>query len=187
MKKLLLWAAAMLMMASLAACTPTATATTAETKAHSHNHAVDSGVRTDPEGNIYETEDGVADKQGVKLDEDGEMVTVLIYTLKDDKTGLQQVIEAIPGTEMDPQLILNLMAEYSVVEDGITVSGFENNEGALKMDLSSLEKKDDPMIITALANTFIGNYEAESLSLSVAGEAVSGEPLVFEKKYKEMK
>ena len=184
MKRILLFAASILMAAALGACTPTTAGIPGVT---GEQHIEHNDHETDPEGNVYETVDGVAEKQGIMQDDDGDNVTVLIYTLKDDGTGLAQTIDSIPGTEMDAQKIIDLMAEMGVLEDGITVESFENKEGALSLNLSSLEKKDDPFIITSLGNTFISNYEAESIALSVAGEPVAKEPLVFNKNYKQMK
>ena len=57
----------------------------------------------------------------------------------------------------------------------------------LTLDLSSLEEVSDELVLTAVSNTFIQNYEATELNLSVAGEAVSEAPLTFERNYKTMK
>ena len=38
----------------------------------------------------------------------------------------------------------------------------------------------------AIANTFIQNYEAKTLELSVAGEKIGDGPISFEKNYKKV-
>ena len=141
MKRMILLAASLFLAAALSACTPTSVSTEAaggQSAAEGfHNH--NDNHETDPEGNPIETVDGVAEKQGVQKDDEGDNVTVLIYTLKDDGTGLAQTIDSIPGTEMDAQKIIDLMADLDVLEDGIEVVSFENKEGALSLDLSDLE------------------------------------------------
>ena len=40
------------------------------------------------------------------------------------------------------------------------------------------------LVVMAIANTFIQNYEAKTLELSVAGEKIGDGPMSFEKNYK---
>ena len=78
------------------------------------------------------------------------------------------------------------MAEFGVIESGIKVNKFEDNDGSLTLDLSSLKESSDKMVVMAIANTFIQNYEANELKLSVAGETVGDGPIEFEKNYKKV-
>ena len=82
--------------------------------------------------------------------------------------------------------MLDKMAEMGVIEEGITVDKFEQKDGALTLDLSSLKESSDKLVVMAIANTFIQNYEAKTLELSVAGEKIGDGPMSFEKNYKKV-
>ena len=120
------------------------------------------------------------------MDEDP-TVTVCIYTVNADKTGLAQNIDAVDGEELDAQALVNKMIELGVIEEGITVTKFENKDGALTLELSALQGAKDDLIVTAVANTFIQNYEADTLSLTVAGEKIGSGDLTFNKEFKKLK
>ena len=167
--------AGVIMAAALAACTPTS-------REEEHDHRSEP-----PAGAMQEsTVDGVAEKQKEVVDAEP-AVTVCIYSVNGDGTGLKQNMDAIDGETLDAQLLLDKMAELGVVEDGIEVLSFADEDGVLTLDLSSLEEVSDELVLTAVSNTFIQNYEATELNLSVAGEAVSEAPLTFERNYKTMK
>ena len=87
---------------------------------------------------------------------------------------------------LDAQELLDKMAEMGVIEEGITVDKFEQKDGALTLDLSSLKESSDKLVVMAIANTFIQNYEAKTLELSVAGEKIGDGPMSFEKNYKKV-
>ena len=61
-----------------------------------------------------------------------------------------------------------------------------DKDGALTLDLSSLKESSDKLVVMAIANTFIQNYEAKTLELSVAGEKIGDGPMSFEKNYKKV-
>ena len=176
MKKWIMMLAGVMMAAALGACTPTAR-DTGETHAH----------REPPAGAIQEsTVDGALEKQQMVVDADP-TVTVCVYSVNEDKTGLKQNMDAVDGEELEAQALIDKMIELGVLEEGIQVQKFENQEGALTLELSSLKESGDELVVTAIVNTFIQNYEADSLSLSAGGEKIGDGPYTFLKEYKKMK
>lgn len=176
MKKLMLLLTSMVMAVSLAACSPTT-----DQNKETRSQQPPAGAET------QESVDGAAEK--AEYSEPLTTTTVCIYSVKDDKSGLKQNMDAIDKTELDPQLLMDKMAELGVVESGIKVLNFEQKEDTLVLDLSSLEKADDVQIQTAIANTFLQNYEADNakLELSVNGKQVGDAGIAFDKQYKMLK
>ena len=173
MKKFMVMAAGLMMAAVLGACAPTAR-NTGETSEHG----------TAPAGAAQqETVDGVAEKESMVVTDADPTVTVCVYS---DKSGLKQNMDGIDGDELDAQELLDKMAEVGVIEEGITVDKFEQKDGALTLDLSSLKESSDKLVVMASANTCIQNYEAKTLELSVAGEKIGDGPMSFEKNYKKV-
>lgn len=173
MKKFLAVLTGVMMAAALAACTPT------NQSSEKRNNP--------PAGAVQEsTVDGALEKQEMVVSDAEPSVTVCIYSLNDNKTGLKQNMDAVDAGELDAQLLLDKMAELGVIEEGIKVNSFENRDGVLTMDLSALAGSSDEMIVTAVANTFIQNYEAEELALSVNGEKIGSGNYTFNKEYKKM-
>lgn len=176
MKKFMVMAAGLMMAAVLGACAPTER-NTGETSEHG----------TAPAGAAQqETVDGVAEKESMVVTDADPTVTVCVYSVKSDKSGLKQNMDGIDGDELDAQELLDKMAEVGVIEEGITVDKFEQKDGALTLDLSSLKESSDKLVVMAIANTFIQNYEAKTLELSVAGEKIGDGPMRFEKNYKKV-
>lgn len=177
MKKLMIMAAGLMMAAVLGACAPTASRTT--TEAHEHGTA--------PAGAVQEsTVDGAAEKENMVVTDAESTVAVCVYSVKPDKSGLKQNMDGIDGDELDAQELLDKMAELDVIESGIKVNKFEQKDGTLTLDLSSLKESSDKLVVMAIANTFIQNYEADELELSVAGEKIGDGPMKFEKNFKKV-
>ena len=127
MKKFMVMAAGLMMAAVLGACAPTAR-NTGKTSEHG----------TAPAGAAQqETVDGVAEKESMVVTDADPTVTVCVYSVKSDKSGLKQNMDGIDGDELDAQELLDKMAEVGVIEEGITVDKFEQKDGALTLDLSS--------------------------------------------------
>lgn len=189
MKKLMLLLTGALMAAAITACTPTerpveTTEAQAETQEYNHDH--DHSVT--PDGTAVESAvDGALEKQNMVVEDDEPAIMVCVYSVNKDKNGLKQNMDAVDGETLDPQALMDKMAELEVVEEGIKVLSFESKDGVLTMDLSSLEGLSDELVLTAIANTFIQNYEAEELNLSVAGGKVGDGPMTFLKEYKKIK
>lgn len=174
MKKIMCILTSVVLAFSLAACTPTTekNAKRSQPPAGAENQA---------------TVDGAAEKASNA--EPITTTTVCIYSVKEDKSGLKQNMDAIDGTELDAQLLIDKMAELGVIEEGIKVLSFEQKKDVLTLDLSSLAKKNDAQVQTAIANTFLQNYEADSaeLVLSVAGEQVGSAGIKYNRDYKTFK
>ena len=183
MKKFVNLAAGLVLTAALAvsvtACTPTKNnpAQAAAQSAHDHEPS------TTPDGAAVETVDGAEEKKNMVVTEDP-AVTVCVYSMKDDHSGLKQNMDTIDGEELDAQKLIDKMAELGVLEKDIKVNSFEDKDGVLTLDLSSLEKKDDRLLLLAISNTFVQNYDAKTLKLKVDGKEV-GE-MEFVKKWKEI-
>ena len=96
-------------------------------------------------------------------------------------------MDAVDGEELDAQLLIDKMAELGVIEEGVKVKSFDNKDGVLTLDLSALSGSKDELVITSIVNTFIQNYEAEEMSLSVNGEKLGSGNYKFVKEYKKMK
>ena len=172
------------MAVSITACTPTQRPV--DTKAAAEQEQ-DHTHPEPPAGAMMEsTVDGALEKQNMVVDEDP-TVMVCVYSVNKDKNGLKQNMDSIDGEELDAQLLMDKMAELGVVEEGIEVTKFENKDGVLTMDLSQLNGLSDELVLTAIANTFIQNYEAKELNLSVAGGKVGDGPMSFLKEYKKIK
>ena len=152
------------------ACTPTKN-NPAQSAAES---AASAGKgETTPDGETYTTVDGAAEKMSMTGNTDDVTETaVAIYTIKSDGTGLEQTMDAVDGDSVDAQKLIDKMAELGVIESGIKVNSFKNDNGSLTCDLSSLDKADDELVQTALTNTLLNNLEGKTLTLTVKGKKV---------------
>ena len=169
------------MAVSITACTPTQKPVESNT-ATEHDHP------ELPAGAVMEsTVDGALEKENMVVEDADPTVMVCVYSVNKNKNGLKQNMDAIDGETLDAQLLIDKMAELGVVEEGIEVTKFENKDGSLVLDLSQLNELSDELVLTAIANTFIQNYEAKELNLSVAGGKVGDGPMTFLKEYKKIK
>ncbi|MEF9954850.1 MAG: hypothetical protein RR225_06015 [Clostridium sp.] len=173
-KRIMLILTSVMMVAALAACTPTS-------EKNQKKQQPPAGAEQQT------TADGAAEK--VKNTDADPTVTVCVYSIKDDQSGLQQNMDAIDGTELDAQLLVDKMAELGVVEAGIKVDKFEQKNNTLTLDLSALEKSKDKQVQAAIANTFLQNYEVNDgeLVLLVKGKKISDQGLTYNKDYKNFK
>ena len=171
MKRFMVVLTGVIMAAALAACTPT------KQSSEKRNNP--------PAGATQESSvDGALEKQEMVVDAEPS-VTVCIYSVNDNKTGLKQNMDAVDGEELDAQLFVN--KKYLCIEEGVKVKSFDNKDGVLTLDLSALSGSKDELVITSIVNTFIQNYEAEEMSLSVNGEKLGSGNYKFVKEYKKMK
>lgn len=186
MKKFILGLAGALMAVGVTACTPTEKPVeTAAAQEHAHDHSHDQ--KQAPDGSIVEsTVDGALEKQNMVVEDDEEALTVCVYSLNKDKTGLKQNMDAIDSKTMDAQLLMDKIIELEVISEDVVVDDFEYKNGTLTLDLSDFEEASDELVITAISNTFIQNYEADELNLSVEGTKIGDGPLTFVKDYKKL-
>lgn len=179
MKKMMLILAGTAMAVSLAACSPTDVST--QTAAGNGEEGMT------VEASIEETEREVVEK--LPDADAAPMAQVSVFTIKEDKTGLSQNMDAVDsedGETVDAQLLIDKMIEYGVLEEGTEVLSFSKDGTAVTVDLSAMPDQDDVLEQTAVANTLLQNYEADTLNLTVNGEAVGDGSFEFNKSYKNM-
>lgn len=179
MKKMMLILAGTAMAVSLAACSPTDVST--QTAAGNGEEGMT------VEASIEETEREVVEK--LPDADAAPMAQVSVFTIKEDKTGLSQNMDAVDsedGETVDAQLLIDKMIEYGVLEEGTEVLSFSKDGTAVTVDLSAMPDQDDVLEQTAVANTLLQNYEADTLNLTVNGEAVGNGSFEFNKSYKNM-
>lgn len=61
----------------------------------------------------------MAEKESMVVTDADPTVTVCVYSVKSDKSGLKQNMDGIDGDELDAQELLDKMAEVGVIEEGI--------------------------------------------------------------------
>ena len=185
MKDIRRFGAALLVSAAMAftmtACTPTAN-NPLQQEAQS---AAEAERQTTPNGEIYETVDGAEEKLNMVIT-DEPSVMVSVYTVNEKGTGLKQNMDAVDGEELTAEALLDMLIQYGTVEEGVSIEKFENKDGALTVQLTDLEKKDDTMVLAAICNTFLQNFEADTMDLYVKGEEIVA-GMEFIKNFKEMK
>lgn len=177
MKKLMIVLTGVLMSVSLAACTPTDTPSQNQNKQTAEGQTV--------EASIPETEREVVEK--LPDADAAPMAQVSIFTVKENRSGLKQTMDAIDsedGETIEPQLLVDKMAENEVLEEGTKVLSFSQEGDTINVDLSAMPNQDDILQQTAVANTLLQNFEASELNLSVNGEKIGN--MEFNKSYKNM-
>ncbi len=177
MKKLMIVLSGVLMSVSLAACTPTDTSSQNQNKQTAEGQTV--------EASIPETEREVVEK--LPDADAAPMAQVSIFTIKENRSGLKQTMDAIDsedGETIEPQLLADKMAESGVLEEGTKVLSFSQEGDTINVDLSAMPNQDDILQQTAVANTLLQNFEASELNLSVNGEKIGN--MEFNKSYKNM-
>lgn len=169
MKKWLIGIAVAAMAVSLAACTPTTEKTQTETEAAGMEQVpMSTGGASDkvPDPNV----DPVA--------------IVSIYHGSDVEDGIKQSMDSLSTTEMDAQEMVDKLVEYGVLTEGtqvleFTVDGSDESATAV-LDLNKAESDEgssDEKLLAEIGNTFIENYQLESLKLKVNGGNFAGDEI----------
>lgn len=173
MKKLLMSFIGVMMILSLAACTPT--------------------TEKNKTGEVKPT-NGVADKNPEPFATP--LTVVSIYQVSEDGSALVGTMDSLE--ELTPQTLVDMMIEYKVLEEGTEVVSYEevgtveevgpsvveipgvevdnSMVDQIVLDLSKLPEKHQDKVIEAVANSFLENMHAVRLTLKVNGETV-GEDL----------
>ncbi|WP_097005749.1 GerMN domain-containing protein [Lacrimispora amygdalina] len=175
MKRIILFLMSAMLMVFLAACTPT------QPKMET----------TPPDPQVMASTGGASDKVPDPNAEPMEIISV--YSMNDDKTGLNQAMDAVD--KLTAESLVSKLIEYGALEEGTTVLKYESADGVGTLDLSAVPKSDDKLIITAIGNTFVENFELSKLKLLVNGKNYSNDSiklgdndyLEYEKDYKEIK
>ncbi len=182
MKKFMMCFVGAALMLSLAACTPTTK------KQNTAGDKVDMGeVETQAPGGAF---DKVPDPTAESVD------VVSIFSGNEDATGLKKTMTEVK--ELDAQSLVDKLIEEGVLEDGTKVLSFEvtggsddteagpgsekeaSTEASEKigtLDLSQVPSSGstgDDLMLGAVGNTFIENFELDKLKLLVNGENYSG-------------
>ena len=115
-----------------------------------------------------------------------ELYQVKIYHKNDDGSGLVAEMDGIE--EQSADLMIAKLAEYGVVDEGVTVNNFTSKDGKATLDLSGL-KTTNKQTLTAIANSFIENWEdMMSITITVDGKSVDGgTDMSFNSDYKNVK
>lgn len=178
MRKFIVFLMSAMLMMSLAACTPT------QPKMET----------TAPDPQVMASTGGASDKVPDPNAEPMEIISV--YSQNNDATGLNQAMDAVD--ELTAQGLVDKLIEYGVLEEGTKALKFDMADGTGTLDLSQVPSSGstgDLLMLTAVGNTFIENFELDKLKLLVNGENYSGghiqlgdnEYLEYVKDYKEIK
>lgn len=156
MKKLTMLFTGVLLVLSLAACTPTPVkqAETAEMP------------------QIEASTGGASDKVPDPNVEPMEIIS--IYSSNEEATGLNQAMDAVD--ELSAQAIVDKLIEYGVLEEGTEVLKFDMAEGVGTLDLSKVPTSGtagESLMLAAIGNTFTENFELDRIKLLVNGENYS--------------
>lgn len=160
MKKFIVFLMSAVMMMSLAACTPT------QPKVET----------TAPDPQVMASTGGASDKVPDPNAEPMEVISV--YSQNDDGTGLNQAMDAV--SELTAEAMVDKLIEYGVLEEGTKVLKFDKKDGTATLDLSKVPDKGsngDLLLVTAIGNTFIENFELDKLKLLVDGKNYSGQQI----------
>lgn len=178
MKKFMVFLMSAVLMAGLAACTPT------QPKVET------SGPRPEDMAPTGGASDKVPDPNVEPMD------IISVYSQNADGTGLNQAMDAVE--ELTAQSLADKLAEYGILEEGTEVLSFDVAEGVGTLNLSQVPVNGttgELLILTSIGNTFIENFELDKLKLLVNGENYSSghiqqtddEYLQYNKDYKEIK
>lgn len=124
------------------------------------------------------------------------MDIISVYSQNDDATGLNQAMDAVD--ELSAQALVDKLIEYGVLEEGTKAISFDTADGIGTLNLSQVPTSGttgEALMLTAIANTFIENYELDKLKLLVNGKNYSSghieqgdnDYLQYEDGYREMK
>ncbi len=178
MKKIYLFLLSIMLLSSLAACTPTQPKL--ETKA--------------PDPQVMGPTGGASDK--VPDPNVMPMEIISVYSQNDDATGLNQAMDAVD--ELTAEALVDNLIKYGVLEEGTEVLKYDEADGTGTLDLSKIPvsgSSGELLMLTAVGNTFTENFELRRLKLLVNGKNYSSghieqgdnDYLEYVKNYKEIK
>lgn len=100
------------------------------------------------------------------------LTVVSIYTKDDSTGGIDKDMDSIDGSELDANLLLQKLIEFGVIPSDTTMLSFVIEEKKATLDLSALDMTDKRTLV-AVANTYLENYELDSLTVKINGKATS--------------
>ena len=175
MKKAAMYFAAVLMAASLGACSPT---------------QIDEEPAAAPSNPAGLTPEMMETRETVeKTGDPNAPVYDMAFIYYPD--GSKLIRETVDVEEMNEVMLVGVLIDYGVLEEGtealsMVVEGGEkagpgvsaedagSGERTGTLDLSQFDGAGDPQKVSALANTFIENYELDKLAVLVNGENFGG-------------
>lgn len=136
-----------------------------------------------PKETVVSNTGGAADK--VPDPNVPKLVTVSLYHPNKDNTGIIKELEGIDT--LDAELLFLSLLEFNFLPENCTINSFNNNSGVGNLDLSNFNINDTRSLI-CLKNTFIENFELNTLTISIDGNANTlTKDLKFESNYKDIK
>lgn len=174
MKKWLLGLTAVVMAASLAACTPT-------TQRQNETTISPEEVKAAKESAAELVSQSTGSAEDKVPDPNVKPVAVISIYHADDDGNLTQDMDSLDTEYLDAQLLVDKLIEYGVLQEGTEVISFdiegdeENAVGTLDLtEADSPEGSPDALFLVEIGNTFTENFELRKLKLKVNGENFSG-------------
>ena len=173
MKKISLFILGAMLALTLTACSGSGNESAAGTSGAANGAA----AQTAPDGvAVQQTEDGLADK--MKPVEDAEPAQIItVYHSNDDATGAVQTLDGLDGDAITAEGLVDKLIEYGVLDEGTEVDDFTISDKVGTLDLSqvpsSLGTSGELIMLTCIGNTFVENFELDSLKLLVNGDNYS--------------
>jgi len=97
---------------------------------------------------------------------------VLIYFPDEAGTKLDSKMDSVP--ELNAQAVVDKLIEYKVLGEGTKVVNFDTKDSMGTLNISQLPTEGDKkMIIAAVEQTFIDDFELDDVTLQVNGEKAS--------------
>jgi hypothetical protein len=177
MKKILMGVIGAMMILSLAACTPTTEKERNELAASQTSSSVDGGKGVDYNRGVDETAP--------------DLTVISIYTVNEDGDDIAAIMESITSDDFGPEVLVDILAYYGVLEDGTYVIDFDasndlsgdeitgpgvTDNSVIVSSTATLnlnQMPDDELVVRAVARTFMENLNLESLTIQVNGETVA--------------
>lgn len=149
------------------------------------------------EENQSGTEQEIIERETERETETEEQETELtIYYSNETADGLEA--ELVTVTELKPEIIIGYLAKHNIVAIDTKVNTFfieeDGDRKVIRMDLSeafgeyinTMGTSGEAVIMTALTNTFLEAYEADSMKLLVDGKVLETGHAVYEEELTHM-
>lgn len=172
MKKIYLILVTTIAILSLTACTSD---TTSKDNNKENDTIKEATVEEPTKENTTESEE-ITEEQELNSEEDTEKIT--FYHGDDNAENL--VAEELVIAELSPQSLFDILYEKDVLSSEVTVNSFEVKGTQIILDVSKefaanlqgMGTAGEYIILGSVVNTFLDNYSAESLSITVDGKTL---------------
>ena len=90
--------------------------------------------------------------------------------------------------QLDPNLVLEYLIQYSMLEEGILLNSFDISDGQIQLDfnkafqdqLKSYGTSGENMMIGCVVNTYLYIYEAETVFITVNGKILESGHVIYD-------